>query len=126
MRKVSKGMRALVSAGVMTATISAVLATAPPAFASVSGCQISGSDIACQTATLYANPGHWIRFSVYVPRRGTVTCRVHDAVNGSTVGQASRSWTNASGTGKTINGLYGRYFLVCVNSSHSGGGEIAN
>ena len=110
----------------MTAAMGAVLAAAPPALASVSSCQIGGSDISCQTATLFANPGHWIRFKVYVPRRGTVTCRVHDAANGITVGSASRSASHGSAITKTINGLYGKYFMVCVNSNHSGGGEIAN
>lgn len=112
----------------MTAAMGAVLAAAPPALASVSSCQIGGSDISCQTATLFANPGHWIRFKVYVPRRGTVTCRVHDAANGVTVGSASRSSSLPSWayTEITINGLYGRYFAVCVNNSKTGTGIIRN
>jgi hypothetical protein len=126
MRRVNKVTRALASASVVTAAMSAVLVSSTPAFASVSGCRISGSDISCQTATLPANSGNWIRFTVYVPGSGTVTCRVHDAANGIVVGSASRTWYHTSATGKTINGLYGRYFMVCVNSNRSGGGEIAN
>ncbi len=64
--------------------------------------------------------------TVYIPSSGTVTCRVHDRANGITVGSASRRWYDTSATGKTIGGLYGSYFMVCVNSSRSGGGQIAN
>lgn len=126
MRRTSTGARAWACAGALTVAMSAVLVTASPASANIVGCRITGSDTVCQTATLHANPGRWLRFSVYVPQRGTVTCRVHDAANGVTVGQASRSWSHTSNTGGTITGLYGQYFLVCVNSSRSGGGEIAN
>jgi len=115
-------------AGAATIALSTALMPASPASASSTRCTITSPSISCQTGSLSASSGHWIKLRVNVPLYGTVTCRVHDAANGVTVGSASRSSSLPSWayTEITINGLYGRYFAVCVNNSKTGTGIIRN
>ncbi|MFG1944153.1 hypothetical protein [Nonomuraea sp. NPDC048826] len=125
MRKSARGM-VIASAAVLATSTALMLA--PPASASSTHCSITSPSTSCQTGTLGASSGHWIKLRVNVPLYGTVTCRVHDAANGVTVGTASRksslpSWAY---TEITINGLYGSYFAVCINSSKTGRGTIRN
>ncbi|WP_436764438.1 hypothetical protein [Streptosporangium sp. V21-05] len=107
--------------------VGAALTLATPASAASTHCTITSS-VSCTTGTLNASSGNWIKLRVNVPVYGTLTCRVHDAANGITVGTASRSSSlpNWAYTEITINGLYGRYFAVCVNSSKTGTGTIRN
>jgi hypothetical protein len=121
-------MRRLTQGIVAAVTTSAALVLATPASAASTHCVITSPSVSCQTGTLSPSSGNWIKLRVNVPLYGTITCRVHDAANGITVGSASRSsalpdWAY---TEITINGLYGRYFAVCVNSDKTGRGAIRN
>jgi hypothetical protein len=115
-------------AAAATAITAAVIATPAPALAQSSSCHIAPPYVACNTATLYPHADHWVKLRVNVPTAGTVTCRVHDAVNGDQVGIVSRHWLLPSWMYEeiTISGLYSRYFAVCVNSSQAGNGILRN
>jgi hypothetical protein len=125
MRKRSK---ALLAAAVTAAAVglSPAAAQADVSVQNVTSCSFTPPAYSCSTGTLAANPGHWIKITAFVPFRGTNTCYLHDASNGVIVGQASRHWYQQSGNTVQVNGLYGSYFGVCVNSGQYGGGQISN
>jgi len=119
-----KPTRSALTAVSLTAAVTAVIVLpAAPALADSTSCSISNGVYSCSTGTVRANS---VTHSVRVIARkavfgGSVTCRVHDSANGVTVGQVKVSAPQLSEY-RTIGGLYGRYFAVCINGSRNGGG----
>jgi hypothetical protein len=114
---------------VAAAAVGALLVAPAPASAVSSTCTITGTFISCNTGTISANAAeHWVKMRVYRPFTGTTSCSLKDAVNGITVGSASVSHWRPRGFFEliTVNGLYGRYFAVCINTEHTGSGKIMN
>jgi hypothetical protein len=114
------------SIGVVAALVLAagvVGATGTPAMASSSSCTISGYN--CTTGTLAANSsGHYVRVFAWANfLQPSTTCTVYDASNGVDVGSVTGGYNNKE---KKINGLYGRYFAVCVGKDLQGGGSLSN
>jgi hypothetical protein len=117
-------------AALVAATAVGALLVAPaPASAVSSSCTITGTFISCNTGTIYSHATeHWVKMRVNRPYTGTTSCSLKDAVNGITVGSASVSNARPRGFFEliTVNGLYGRYFAVCINTEHTGYGKIMN
>jgi hypothetical protein len=80
----------------------------------------------CQTGVLPANPGHWIKVTVWPPRVGLVECSLYDSANYVRVGYVSRSSQHLTYTTQTVNGLYASYYLICTNNDKYGAGAIFN
>lgn len=107
--------------------------TATPAFAA-SGCNIPAHAYNCTTGTVAAHPtAHAIQANCWTGTDYVATdCYVYDRDNGIEVGHLHRNAGQTTAQRKTINGLYGRYFMVVVRggggdlSRSAGGGSISN
>jgi hypothetical protein len=97
---------------VATLVLGTFAAFTPAASAVDISCTIDPGENFCQTAIAYANPS---TRSIYIGARtwnvyNWVTCRAIDADTGAEVGRVS---ANLYPRGRTIPGLYGRYFMDC-------------
>jgi hypothetical protein len=114
--------------GVLTLVMGAgVLGFGSPAFAEEDKylpCYYGTNEFACYAGTVQADAsGHFVRAAAFIPVRSytTNTCYVHDAVNGSEVGRVSATRSTGTRTIK-IDGLYGTYYVNCMNPAWGGGG----
>ncbi|MGL5827453.1 MAG: hypothetical protein ACRCYU_21995 [Nocardioides sp.] len=119
----------LIRAGIVAAAFATgvLAAPVPPAAAAGNGsCSFGRNDYSCDTGWVTPKSNHQIQISAMSTWPGsTITCRAHDYDNGNQVGSVT-STTAWWRTSKTIGGLYGRYYLVCVGIADSSGeGSIA-
>lgn len=116
--------RRAIAANVLAIALTAALAgfAAPSAQAYTSECTINPPSISCSTGIIAANSRYRAVFIwAQTSSSSSVTCRAHDAHNGSEVGIVTDT-SRGGWTTKVIRGLYGHYFLVCVSRGSARGG----